>query len=203
MCPEASFLCGHAHSRARRQWSWCWASCARITSLLSRMIGCRSTRPLLHSIYCELQHHEESGKSTSSSSSPTYLTPLHKKTNKQKRNRKNIFTWVCAFSFYCTGGFIAEWPRARQTRRARRLSLRANTSSLMEYGCHPSAEGRWRRLPTSPSEVATYGLSPTQSQVHKPLRHVLCSARFLAVCFSLLQQWLQVSLEIIKVTYCR
>lgn len=72
---------------------------------------------------------------------------------------------MCAFSFSCTGGSFRGWPRARQTRRARRLSLRANTSSLMECGCRPSAGGRWRRSPTSPSEVATFGSSPTQSQV--------------------------------------
>lgn len=81
---------------------------------------------------------------------------------------KSVRVGVRAFSSSWTGGSFRRWPRARQTRRARRLSLRVNTSSLMECGCRPSAEGRWRRSPTSPSEVATYGLSPTQSQVTKP-----------------------------------
>lgn len=65
---------------------------------------------------------------------------------------------------------LRRWPRARQTRRARRSSLRANISSTMECGCRPFAGGRWRRSPTSPLEVATYGSSPTRSQVNKPLR---------------------------------
>lgn len=81
------------------------------------------------------------------------------------------------------------WPRARRTRRARRLSLRADTSSSMECGCPPSAGGRWRRSPISPSEAATYGLSPTRSQVNTPgvsLRPVLAGSSLLvlALCCS-------------------
>lgn len=70
------------------------------------------------------------------------------------------------FSFF--GGVSARergWPRARQTRRARPSSSRANTSSSTECGCRPSAGGRWRRSPTSPWEAATSGSSPTPSQV--------------------------------------
>lgn len=92
-----------------------------------------------------------------------------------------LFAWLCAFSCPCAGDLFRGWPRARQTRRARRLSLRANTSSLMECGCRPSAGGRWRRSPTSRSEVATYGLSPTRSQVNEPLRHLLYSAGCLRI----------------------
>lgn len=80
----------------------------------------------------------------------------------------------------CPGGAFRGWPRARQTRRARRSSSRANTSSSTECGCRPSAEGRWRRSPTSPSEVATSGSSPTPSRVSAAPRHP--SAHFLAVC---------------------
>lgn len=57
---EAAFLCRSAHPRAWREWSWCWDSCTRITSLLSRMIGWRSTGPLAMQLHCELQHHEAS-----------------------------------------------------------------------------------------------------------------------------------------------
>lgn len=49
-----------------------------------------------------------------------------------------------------TGGSCRRWRRARQTRRAHRLSLRANTSSLTECACRPFAEGRWKKLPISP-----------------------------------------------------
>lgn len=151
---EAFFLCRRAHPRARRQWSWCWDSCSRITSLLSRVIGCRSARP-------SSAHVTTTECGAAQLSLITIIFIFF-----DKKKKKKLFSWVCAFCCSCTGGSFRGWPRARQTRRARRLSLRANTSSLMECGCRPSAEGRWRRSPTSPSEVATYGLSPTQSQVN-------------------------------------
>lgn len=158
---EAFVLCGRAHPRARWQWSWCWESRSRITSLLSLVIGCWSTSPSPASFSIT-----EWGAPQITLITIIFIFDLKKQT---------LFSWVCVFCCHCAGGSFREWPRARQIRRARRLSLRANTSSLMECGCRPSAEGRWRRSPTSRSEVATFGLSPTQSQVNTPLRH--CSPR--------------------------
>ena len=111
---------------------------------------------------------------------------------------------ACArFRSVCTGGSFGRWPKARQTRRARRSSLRANTSSLMECGCRPSAGGRWRRSPISPSEVATYGSSRTQSQVNTPVflppHGAFCLHAYSRATCSALQRRLRVSPVIIKV----
>lgn len=167
---EAFLLCERAHT-ARWQWSWCWESRSRITSLLSCVIGCWSTSPSPASFSIT-----EWG--APQISLIIFIFDLKKTT---------LFSCVCAFCWHCTGGSFREWPRARQIRRARRLSLRVNTSSLMECGCRPSAEGRWRRSPTSRSEVATYGLSPTQSQVNTPLRQC-CVVASLGRLLSMLRQ---------------